>query len=71
MPRKPSLRDRRIVSHHLYADAVMMRSHAEHYREQAAAEERPDVAETLVRAAALDEARAERFERLADWMVEP
>lgn len=65
MPAKrPSKTDRMIVARHIRAEATMMRSNAEQWRAN------PDAAGVLVKMAAQQEERAERLERVADWMVD-
>lgn len=68
MPSKrPPKADRMIVANHLRADATMMRSQAETNRTLPVA---PEVAEAFRKFSAQQEARAARFERVANWMVD-
>lgn len=62
MPRKPTRADRMIVANYIRAEATMMRAGAE----KLAADCEPSaVLHKLVRQ---QETRAERLERVADWM---
>lgn len=62
-PRSPTRADRHIVSNYLRAEAAMMRSAAEGWRDT------PDEDGVLDRFAAQQETRAGRLERVAEWMT--